>query len=152
MIRGIHHVGITVRSLNESVNFFTALFDCEVESIEHFDCNPVIDRLTGYKDGRADVAFLRVPGSDVMIELCDYSRPDSEVVDMETYNIGNTHLCFEVDDLQATFDRLAAAGVQFRSDSPVSEDEGPYANVKWVYLRNHDEITIELCELATGTT
>jgi catechol 2,3-dioxygenase-like lactoylglutathione lyase family enzyme len=65
---------------------------------------------------------------------------------METYNVGNGHLGLVVDDLEAEYERLRAAGASFRHPGPVEVDGGDWKGTKALYMRDPDGITIELME------
>ena len=47
--------------------------------------------------------------------------------------VGGTHLCFEVDDVFASAERLRAKGIELL-DGPNTIEEGPLAGFDWIYL------------------
>jgi lactoylglutathione lyase len=149
LVSGLHHVGVTVSNLDEASRFFSALLDRTPYTVEFLNQVQEIDELTGYTGTRLHVAMLHIPGSSTLLELIEYEVPPSACIDMETFNVGNTHLCLQVRDIAAAFTRLRDTDVQFRSDSPVVEPDGPFAGCKWVYLRTPDGLTVELCEPPT---
>jgi catechol 2,3-dioxygenase-like lactoylglutathione lyase family enzyme len=65
---------------------------------------------------------------------------------METYNAGNAHLCVVVDDLEGELVRLerelGVTGVD-----AVEIPWGPYAGGRGCYLRDPDDISIQLMQL-----
>lgn len=147
--RSVHHVGISVRDITEAVEFFKLLLQEEPLAIEHRDQVPFLREITGYDDMDASFAFFEVPGNGVLLELIEYRRPQrGELVDLETYQIGNTHMSLHVPDIEAEFDRLDAAGVKFRSARPVAVPDGPLVGAKFAYLRAPDGFTVELCQMA----
>jgi lactoylglutathione lyase len=76
-------------------------------------------------------------------------RPDSATsVDNETFEVGNAHLCFTVDDLHSEYERLRGHA-SFRSPAPVALAVGANAGGWGVYLRDPDGITVELLQLPT---
>jgi len=65
-----HHTGLTVRSLDRSLAFYRDLLGFEVV----FGWNPqapYIGELVGYPEVDLHSVILRVPGSDVFLELLD---------------------------------------------------------------------------------
>jgi hypothetical protein len=65
---------------------------------------------------------------------------------METYNIGNGHICMIVDDIHAEYDRLRDVA-ELRSEAPVRIPAGPNEGGCGGYLRDPDGITIQLLQL-----
>ena len=80
-----------------------------------------------------------------VLELLEYVHPKGGNVDMETANTGIAHLAMYVDDIWADYKRLLARGVTFRSE-PVLVEEGVNVGVRTVYLRDPDNVTLELVE------
>lgn len=141
-----HHTGFTVRSLERSIAFYRDLLGFEVA----FQWNPkarYIGELVGYPDVDLHAAVLRIPGSDVFLELLEYRGIAAEAVDMANGNIGNGHIAFNVDELDALYERLSKAGVRSVSP-PVTPTVGPNAGGRAVYLIDPDGFRVELIETA----
>jgi catechol 2,3-dioxygenase-like lactoylglutathione lyase family enzyme len=58
---------------------------------------------------------------------------------------GTAHLCWQVEDLGAAYDRLSRAGVTFCGEPRLLVD-GPWAETQGVFLRDPDGLLIELIE------
>jgi catechol 2,3-dioxygenase-like lactoylglutathione lyase family enzyme len=87
----------------------------------------------------------------VVLELLQYRNYGPGIVDMESWNAGNAHLCLVTDDMDADFARMRAAGYDtFRSAQPVPIPWGPYTGGVACYLRDPDGISIELMEEPPG--
>ena len=82
----------------------------------------------------------------MILELLEYQIPPNARVDMETYNVGNGHLCLIVDNLDAEYQRLMPHKMAFRSPKAISIPIGPYKGGKACYLRDPDGISIELLQ------
>jgi catechol 2,3-dioxygenase-like lactoylglutathione lyase family enzyme len=96
-------------------------------------------------------ALWRLPNGP-MLELIQYLVPAAAQVDMETYNVGNGHLCLVTDDLDGDCERMAGHA-ELRSPAPVEIPGGPYEGARVLYMRDPDGITVELIELpATDRT
>jgi catechol 2,3-dioxygenase-like lactoylglutathione lyase family enzyme len=142
---GLDHVGFAVSDLDRSVDWYTFFLEeppllRKVWDVEY------VSRIVGYPDTKMEAAFWRLPGGTVL-ELIEYVEPPPARVDLETYNVGNAHLCLVTDDMEADFARLRPLGAEFRSDAPVEIPWGPYRGGKACYLRDPDGISIELIEL-----
>jgi catechol 2,3-dioxygenase-like lactoylglutathione lyase family enzyme len=142
-----NHVGFTVSSLDRSIEFYTALLGRGPHFREVFG-HDWLGRIVGYPGCRIDIALFDLPGTDTVLELLQYLHPEGKRVEMETHNVGITHLCLEVEDLAAEYQRLSAIGAAFRNPGPVEIGDGSLAGSKAVYFRDPDGITIELLQRA----
>ena len=68
--------------------------------------------LVGYPDVDIHGAILRLPGTDVCLELLEYRNIEQTPVDMRNGNVGNGHIAFNVDDLMPFYEKLKALGVE----------------------------------------
>jgi len=139
----MHHAGITVASLERSIAFYRDLLGLELMFTMVRDTLDIGD-IVGYPGARIRIAFVRVPGDDVAVELLEYVEPRGSARDPETRHPGTGHVCFDVDDIQAHYDRLAAAGVQMRSGGPVELTQGVNKGAFAMYVRDPDGYTVEL--------
>ncbi|MFF2655553.1 VOC family protein [Streptomyces sp. NPDC058045] len=142
----VHHVGLTVSDLDRSVAFY----------VENLGCVPVMSQeksggylaaIVGYPDASVRMTHLKAKRGDLVIELFEYLTPQSQKLPLEPRLIGNPHLCFVVENLSETYTELRARGVEFFS-APIEIDTGANAGGWGVYLRDPDNIIIELFQLA----
>jgi catechol 2,3-dioxygenase-like lactoylglutathione lyase family enzyme len=104
------HVGITVADLDTATTFFVGL-GLEVEG-RTFVEGEVLDTVVGIPDSRTEIVMLRPPDGGTNLELSTFVRPDHEPgspTAMAT-ELGLRNVAFQVDDLHAAVDRLAADG------------------------------------------
>jgi methylmalonyl-CoA epimerase len=103
--RGIHHVGVAVRDLDEAVATYGRLLGGEVE---HRDV---------LADQGVEAASVRVGESRV--ELLAATGPDTPVGRfLEHRGPGLHHVAYEVDDVAAALRDLAAAGAELVDEAP----------------------------------
>jgi catechol 2,3-dioxygenase-like lactoylglutathione lyase family enzyme len=109
-IRRFDHVGITVRDLDTVTDFFVGL-GFEIEGRTFLE-GEFLDTVIGIPDARTEVVVLRPPGGGTGLELSSFIRPNHEPgsPDPMPNELGLRNVTFEVDDLQAILDRLAADG------------------------------------------
>ena len=71
-----------------------------------------IDTVIGIPDSRTEIVMLRPPDGGAGVELASFVRPDHEPRSPTAManELGLRSICFEVDDLQAALDGLAANG------------------------------------------
>ncbi|MEW6034881.1 MAG: methylmalonyl-CoA epimerase [Chloroflexota bacterium] len=100
MIKGMNHVAIVVRNLDESVKLYQDLFGLKPSKIE-----------TVPEQG---VKAALIPlGQGGEVELLEPINPNTGVAKfLETKGEGIHHICLDVDDVDAELARLAAGGVQ----------------------------------------
>lgn len=140
-IKRFDHVGITVDDLDTVTAFFVGL-GLEVEG-RMFIEGEFIDTVIGIPDSRTEIAMLRPPDGGTAIELSSFVRPDHEPGSPAAManQLGMRNICFEVDDLQATVDSLAADGYGLVGGIGQHEDSWRMA-----YVRGPEGIVVSLAE------
>jgi catechol 2,3-dioxygenase-like lactoylglutathione lyase family enzyme len=143
------HFSFTVSDLERSVHFYCDILGLELVHRQE-QANPYTRQLVGYPDAHLRVAQLRIRGAPTtrsghLIELVEYVAPRGQKVDTRTFNPGTAHLAFEVDDIQAEYQRLVVQGVRFRSE-PVIIEAGINRGGYTVYFLDPDDITLELLQ------
>jgi methylmalonyl-CoA/ethylmalonyl-CoA epimerase len=108
---GIHHVGVAVADLDEAVATWGRLFGAEVEVRETV------------ADQGVETVLLRV--GDGRIELLASLEADTPVARfLDRQGPGMHHVAFEVDDVAAELERLAADGAELIDERPRPGVEG----------------------------
>jgi catechol 2,3-dioxygenase-like lactoylglutathione lyase family enzyme len=143
MIRGIHHTAISTGDFERALAFYRDLLGFEV--IVEFRWpvgSEVADRITGLRDSSARAALLQT--GNAMIELFEYDSPRPSPGDPErpVCDHGITHICLDVTDLDAEYERLGSAGMTFHCP-PQDLGDG----IRTTYGRDPDGNVIELQEV-----
>src|SRR3954453_7786026 len=109
-VRRFDHIGITVADLDVVTAFFVAL-GLEVEG-RTFVEGEFLDTVCGIPDSRTEIVMLRPPDDGTRLELSSFVRPDSVPGSPAAManELGLRNVTFEVQDLQAAVDRVAADG------------------------------------------
>ena len=104
------HVGITVADLDTAIDFFVKL-GLELEGRMAME-GEVLDTVCGIPNSRTEIAMLRTPGGGPGLELGTFLQPDVVPGSPEAManEVGIRNVAFEVDDLRAMVDDLAADG------------------------------------------
>ena len=139
----LHHTGFTVSDLDQSVSFYRDLLGCEVIATQEKE-GGYLAAIVGYPDAHVRMAHLRVPDSEHVIELFEYVSPTGERADVLPRNVGASHLCFIVADLQAVYQELLEQGVTSFVSPPIEVDTGINRGGYGIYLRDPDGITVEI--------
>jgi catechol 2,3-dioxygenase-like lactoylglutathione lyase family enzyme len=109
-IRRFDHVGITVKDLDTVTAFFVGLgFETEGRTVLEGE---FLDTVIGIPNSRTEIVMLRPPDGGTGVELASFIRPNHEPGSPEAManELGLRSVVFDVDDLQAILDRLAADG------------------------------------------
>ena len=123
-IRYFDHVGITVKDLDTVTAFFAGL-GLETEGRTVLE-GEFLDTVIGIPNSRSEIVMLRPPGGGTGLELSSFIRPNHEPGSPNPmpYELGLRNVTFEVDDLPALLDRLAADG--YHLVGGVGEYEGSW--------------------------
>jgi catechol 2,3-dioxygenase-like lactoylglutathione lyase family enzyme len=139
MVRGTHHVGFTVSSLERSLVFWRK-FGFELESRFRFASDEDADG-TGVAGADYELVMLTRPGEPFILELIEY-RGVAPTAPPRNNEIGAAHLALQVDDVNALYEDMKG-DVEFVSAPHRQEESG----VVWVYAKDPDGITVELLQL-----
>src|ERR1035437_10698116 len=140
-VRRFDHVGITVADLDVVTAFFVAL-GLEVEGRTVVE-GQFLDTVCGIPGSRTEIVMPKPPGDGTRLELSSFVRPDSVPGSPAAManELGLRNLAFEVDDLQAAVDGLAADGYGLVGDI------GQYEHIwRMAYVRGPEGIIVSLAE------
>jgi catechol 2,3-dioxygenase-like lactoylglutathione lyase family enzyme len=140
-IERMDHVSIVVADLAAAIEFFEEL-GLEVQNEASVE-GAEVDRIVGLDGIRSDIAFLQTPDGHGQIELVKFDSPPAETGDRNAPAnvLGLRHLCFAVDDVDATVARLQARGAELVGEVV------PYGNsYKLCYIRGPEGVIVELAE------
>jgi methylmalonyl-CoA/ethylmalonyl-CoA epimerase len=130
----IHHVALVVRDLEASLRLYRDTLGLELELVLPIESDGVT------------IAFLLVGESKV--ELVQPTDPETGVARfLEAKGEGFHHVCYEVPDLAAELEQLAAEGLELIDRSPRRGAEGPVA---FIHPRSGHGVLIELIEAPGG--
>ena len=144
------HFSFTVSNLERSIAFYTDVVGMKlVKQTVHNQ--PYTSVQVGFKDAHLKAAQLTIEGmsqspSGHLLELLEYVNPRGEPTDTTTNRPGSAHLAFQVDDIQAEYERMKAVGVRFKSDGPVRIMAGPNEGGWTIYFLDPDNITLEMVQ------
>ena len=125
----IAHIGIAVEGLSDSVSFYR-------------DILGLTDTPLDDSDG-AKILGLAVGPS--LIELLEPDRPDSPIAKfLSKRGPGIHHVCFAVDDLDATLERCRVAGIRLIDATPRMGAEGK--RIAFLHPSSTAGVLVELTE------
>ena len=125
----IAHIGIAVAELDRIIPFYRDLLGLPEEPLDDADGA----RIAGFRAG------------DSLVELLESKSPDSPIGKfVAKRGAGIHHVCFVVDDLNATLDRCRRAGVRLIDDVPRLGAEGK--PIAFLHPSSTAGVLIELTE------
>ena len=129
-VKGVHHIGIAVRDLEESLKRWSALFAAEPGPIEE-----IPER--GVRLGH--LRFAEGPEIELVAPL-GAASPVAKF--LESRGEGIQHFTLEVDDIETAMRELGQAGLQFVSDTPQIGAGGVL--VAFVHPRSLNGVLVEI--------
>lgn len=136
MIKKISHIAVVTPDLDEAMGFWVEALGL---SLDHVEAVP---------EQGVNVAFLPVGESDV--ELLQPTDEDSGVAQyLKKRGPGIHHICFEVDDIEATLVRLKAANIPLINETPTIGSHGK--KIAFIHPKGTGGVLVELYELPTDS-
>ena len=123
MIKKLLHTRMRVNDMEETLRFYTDILGLEL-----------VERNLSPRG--SELAFLKVPGSEELIEICSF--PASGRVQVQEDLV---HLAFEVENLEETIARLKEQGIPI-TDGPTITSSGS----RFCFIDAPDKYEIELIE------
>ncbi len=122
------HTRMRVSDMDETIKFYTEVLGLQV-----------VERKTSPRGSH--LAFLAVPNSEELIELCSFPASGDGRVQEDL-----VHLAFQVDNLDETIHALGAKQVKI-TDGPTRTSSGN----RFIFIDAPDGYEIELIERPPGT-
>ena len=125
----IAHIGIAVRALDEILPFYRDLLDLPPVPLDDADGA----RIAGLAAG------------DSLVELLEASDAGSPIANfIAKRGPGIHHVCFAVDDIDATLERCRRAGIRLIDDTPRIGAEGK--RIAFLHPASTSGVLVELTE------
>lgn len=142
---GVNHIGLSVRNLNASLDFYQRASGFKLIRREVVRSNSAADKLFGYEGIEYEIAVLEAP--NMLFELTEYSHNrDAPISKMPVEGPGMTHTCFQSPAHLSGYDKFKRAGAEM-----LSRGDGPVdllgAGVTYAYAYDPEGNMIELEQL-----
>lgn len=125
----IHHIGIAVKDLDDSIKVYRDLLGLELKEVEEV------------KEQKVKAASLKI--GEVNIELLEATSADSAVAKhIDKRGEGLHHICIDVDDIKGALKNLAEAGVRLVDETPRTGAGGRL--VAFLHPRSTSGVLVEL--------
>ena len=143
MIHGINHVAISTPDIERSLAFYRDLLGLEEVFRRNWEVGETIfDNITDLEDSAARIVMLKA--GNACVELFEYQTPAPKPGEPRrpVCDHGITHLCLQVTAIEAEYERLKAAGMEFHCPP---QDFG--SDIQATYGRDPDGNVVELLEV-----
>lgn len=132
MLTKINHIGIAVKSLDDTIPFYRDNLGMAFAGIEEV------------AEQKVRVAMLQVGESK--IELLEPTSEDSPVAKfIEKNGAGIHHIAYEVDDVEAAIVRLLADGTRMIDEKPRHGAHG--TRIAFIHPKASNGVLTELCQV-----
>jgi catechol 2,3-dioxygenase-like lactoylglutathione lyase family enzyme len=145
VVKGIHHTCITVSDLERSIAFYRDLLGLELVMTEESErSGDDRSKALGVPKAKVRLAILRA--GEARVELIEYVTAQGRPYDRTNNDIGAMHIAFQVDDIDAVYERLRGQNVRFTSP-PATIPAGPMAGWRWTYFFDPDGVSLEIIQV-----
>ncbi|MFE3098809.1 VOC family protein [Nocardia tengchongensis] len=140
-VQRFDHVGITVSDLDAVAAFFVSI-GLEADQKMAVE-GEFLDTVIGMTGAATEIVMLRAPGGGTTLELSSFARPDylPGSPTAPPTELGLRNIAFEVQDLRAVVDHVAAGG--YGLVGGIGEYEGAW---RMAYIRGPEGIIVSLAE------
>lgn len=126
----IEHIGVAVKSLDESIPIYEKLLNTKCYKIEEVASEGV------------KTAFFKIGESK--IELLEATNPESPIAKfLEKRGMGMHHIAFDVTDIDEEISRLLDSGFQMIHQSP--KDGADHKRIAFLHPKSTESLLVELC-------
>jgi methylmalonyl-CoA/ethylmalonyl-CoA epimerase len=130
-ISHIEHIGIAVKSIEESRKYYEDVLGLKCYAIEEV------------KDQKVKTAFFMV--GQTKIELLESTNPEGPIGKfIEKRGEGIHHIAFAANDLQKSLNDLKENGIRLIDENPRAGAEG--LNIAFLHPKSTHGVLTELCE------
>jgi len=123
----VHHIALSVKNLEETVNFYKKLFG--FEEVKNFE----------RKDLGGKAIFLKL--NEIQLEIWEFNNKIKNKDDFSNLNIlGIKHIAFEVNDIEKTYNEIKSRGIE------ISEPKQGASGKRYCFLKDPNGFPLELYE------
>lgn len=131
MIKKIDHIGIAVKSIEESLKLYRDILGLTLQGIE------VVE------EQKVKTAFLPIKDSEFeLLESTDAEGPIAKFIEKKGQGI--QHIALEVEDIEKALKEMKAKGIRLIDETPRYGAGG--AKIAFLHPKSTDGVLIELCQ------
>jgi len=131
VIKGLDHIGIAVKNLDEALDIYARTLGLKVEKIRVLE------------EQKVRIAFLSAGGARIeLLEPTDIEGPVARFI--EKRGEGLHHITFTVSDIEASLRELKGKGIAVVDEKPRIGAEG--FEIAFLHPKSIKNVLVELCE------
>jgi catechol 2,3-dioxygenase-like lactoylglutathione lyase family enzyme len=141
---GVGNFSHIVRDMDRALAFYRDVLGLEVTINQPFSPNPAIMKLGNTPGAQSRFIALRVPGSDMGVELIEYKDIDRRIQTPRFFDPGAANIALRVRDLAPIVERLQKFGA-----AKVITDGGKPATIngsQYLFVQDPDGFVVELAQ------
>ena len=134
----LNHITLVVKDVEKSKQFYKETLGLEA-GFQKEVSGEQYSKVTGFPGLKLRFCVLKIPDSDVIIELAQFVNPST------TVNVDFRHVAFEVDDVDGMYGKLKGLDVETVSEPVTISGEGKELDgKKFFYFKDIDGNLIEV--------
>jgi len=127
----IEHIGIAVKSIEESLKYYEGVLGLKCYAIEEV------------KDQKVKTAFLKI--GETKLELLEATGNDSPVAKfIEKRGEGVHHIAFDTDNINETLNEIKTKGIRLIDETPRKGAEG--LEIAFLHPKSTGGVLTEICK------
>jgi catechol 2,3-dioxygenase-like lactoylglutathione lyase family enzyme len=145
----LDHVGIVVKDLDATINFYSRLFGTKIVDRWEWrgeNADYVADMMGRPHGLELEAAFFQIPHTNTLLEMIDWSGVEERPTKIDPTAIGATHFAFYVDSLENALNRGVRSAL---TGAPQDIPYGPCKGGRAAYFRDPNGVNLQLMELIT---
>ena len=144
-IVGVGNFSHIVANMEKSLEFYRDVLGLEVTANNPFAANPAIVKLANIPGAQSRYLVLKVPGSDVGVELIEYKDIDRTPQHPKFVDPGAANMALRVRDINTIYGKLQKTGATIltKGGKPVSIGNGGGA---YLFVQDPDGFVVELSQ------
>ena len=141
-MKAVRHFGIVVGNMEKSIHFYRDILGLRIYR-DMQEEGKFIDTILGLVNVKVRTVKMTSENGNTLIELLDYQSHRREKKEKhEIFDIGASHVAFEVKDIEQEYKRLKEQGIVFTAEPQISLD----GKAKVTFCFDPDGVPIELVE------
>lgn len=142
-VTNIRHTGLVVTNMDQALRFYRDLLGIDKVVFDGFVENEFLDKITATENARIRAVMLEAEDGN-RVELLQYlSHPAEAPKQVNSFDVGCSHLAVQVKDLDGLYRKMLESGVRF--NAPPQVDPNGYAKV--TYCHDFDGTIVELVQI-----
>jgi len=131
MIKGIDHIGIAVKSIDEALKFYEDVLGLQCTGVEEVS------------EQKVRTAFIPTGGSEIeLLESTSEDGPISKFI--EKKGEGIQHIALRVDDIEKALEEIKSKGLILIDEKPRYGAGG--AKIAFIHPKSTKGVLLELCQ------